>query len=171
MKRCEEVVPLLGPLLDTALPDDDRAWVDDHLAGCASCRGRKALLAAQGLALREVVRARGKAADFSGFADRVMARVQNDRSPAPVTAYGSELWGAHKGAFAAAGGLALAACLALAVLFVSPPAEPDDGALLADARASQVEEVDFGTHDGAVLQLPHETTVIWMSDDRAAVQQ
>jgi hypothetical protein len=33
---------------------------------------------------------------------------------------------------------------------------------------SRIEEVDFGTHDGAVLQLPNETTVIWMSDDRGA---
>ena len=24
----------------------------------------------------------------------------------------------------------------------------------------------FGTHDGAVLQLPRQTTVIWMSEDR-----
>ena len=171
MKRCEEVVPLLGPLLDAALPDDDRAWVEDHLLGCASCTDRKALLAAQGEAIREVLRARGRAADFSGFADRVMARVEKERASAPVAAYGSELWGAHKGAFAAAGGFALAACLALAVFFLPARAEPDDGMLLADARASQVEEVDFGTHDGAVLQLPHETTVIWMSDDRAAVQQ
>lgn len=171
MKRCEEVVPLLGPRGDAALPDDDRAWVDDHLDGCAACRDRQALLAAQAEALREVLRARGQAADFSGFADRVMARVANDRAPAPVAAYGSELWGAHKGAFAAAGGLALAACMALSVLFVSPRTRPDDGALLADARASQVEEVDFGTHDGAVLQLPHGTTVIWMSEDRAAVPQ
>ena len=31
MKRCQDIVPLLGPLLDGALPDDDRAWVEDHL--------------------------------------------------------------------------------------------------------------------------------------------
>ena len=171
MKGCEEVVPLLGPLCDGALPDDDRAWVEDHLRGCASCADRKSLLAAQGDALREVLRAHGAAADFSGFADKVMARVGKDRTSAPASAWGSELWGAYRGAFAAAGGLALAACMALAVLFLPARTEPEDGALLADARTSQVEAVDFGTHDGAVLQLPHETTVIWMSDDRAEVQQ
>ncbi len=171
MKGCAEVVPLLGPLLDAGLQEDDRAWVEAHLRGCAVCRDRKALLAAQAEALREVLRARGGAADFSGFADRVMSRVATDKASAPASAYGSELWGAHRGAFAAASGLALAACMALAVLFLPARTEPDDGALLADARASQVEAVDFGTHDGAVLQLPHETTVIWMSDDRAAVQQ
>ena len=164
MKRCEEVVPLLGPMLDKALPDDDREWVEEHLAGCASCRDRSALIAAQGQALREIYA--GKTADFAGFADRVMAKVATDKGRAPLTVWGSEMWHAHRGAFAAAGGLTLAACMALAVFFVPPAAPPDDGALLADASGPQVEQVDFGTHDGAVLQLPRQTTVIWMSEDR-----
>ena len=164
MKRCEEVVPLLGPMLDKALPDDDREWVEEHLAGCGSCRDRQALIAAQGQALRDLYAA--KPADFSGFADKVMARVASDQSRSPLPVWFSEMWQAHRGAFAAAGGLALAACMALAVLFVPPAAPLDDGALLADASGPQIERVDFGTHDGAVLQLPRQTTVIWMSEDR-----
>ncbi len=171
MKRCQEVVPLLGPHIDGALPDDDLAWVDDHLRGCASCTDRKALFVAQGDALREVLSARGAAADFTGFAGRVLARVGNDRAGPPLRAYGSELWGVHKRAFAAAGGLALAGCMALAVLFFPQRIQSaDDAALLAEA-GSEIQVVDFGTHDGAVLQLPHDTTVIWMSDDRAGVPQ
>src|SRR5260370_13576093 len=108
MKRCQEVVPLLGPHTDGALPDDVLAWVDDQLRGCASCTDRKALFVAQGDALREVLSARGAAADFTGFAGRVLARVGNDRAGPPLRAYGSELWGVHKRAFAAAGGPALA---------------------------------------------------------------
>jgi anti-sigma factor RsiW len=175
MKRCVDVVPLLGPLLDSALAEDDAAWVQDHLAGCASCRDRKALLAAQADALREKLAARAAAADFTGFAERVMARIQQETPPPPLEraqVWGREMWGAHKGAFAAAGGLAVAACMALAVLFTPPSAPFDDAeTLLADASAPQVEEVDFGTHDGAVLQLTRETTVIWMFDDRVGVQQ
>jgi hypothetical protein len=167
MKRCEEVVPLLGPLLDAALPDDDREWVEDHVKGCASCRDRQALIAAQGAALREVLAARADKADFTGFSDRVLARVAADKSRAPLSVWGSELWGAHRSAFTAAGGLAVAACLALAVWFAPARVVPaDDGDLmLADAR-TQIEDVDFGTHDGAVLDLPQDTTVIWMSEDR-----
>ena len=59
--------------------------------------------------------------------------------------------------------MALAACMALFMLFL--PATTDDAPAVAD-NSPQVEEVDFGTRDGAVLQLGHETTVIWMSDDR-----
>jgi hypothetical protein len=61
-----------------------------------------------------------------------------------------------------------AACLLLAV-FLLPPQRPDEPQFLADA-SSQVEEVEFGTHDGAVLQLPQNTTVIWMADDKAVQQ-
>lgn len=168
MKPCAEVVPLLGPLVDEALPGDDRAWVEDHVRGCPSCRDRQALIAAQGEALRAALGRRAAAADLTGFADRVMARVAQDKKGAPLAVWGSELWGAHRGAFATLGGLALAASLALLVLF--SPARVEDGALLADASGPQVEEVDFGTHDGAVLQLPRQTTVIWMSEDRAVQQ-
>jgi hypothetical protein len=77
------------------------------------------------------------------------------------------MWWAHRRAFTAAGGLAVAACLALAVLFA--PSRTEDLALLAD-NSPQIDEVDFGTRDGAGFQLPRETTVIWMSDDRAVAQ-
>ena len=63
----------------------------------------------------------------------------------------------------------LAACLALAVLL--QPARPDDFAqqaeLLSDAAQSQVDEVDFGTHDGAVMRLSDKTEVIWLGEDHA----
>jgi len=169
MKRCEEVVPLLGPLHDGALADDDRAWVEDHVRGCPSCQDRLKLIGAQAQALRSVIEARGSELDLSGLADRVMARVGQERpgfsQRAPV--WGREMWWAHRGAFAAGGGLALAACIAAAVIFL--PSRSEDVGLLAD-NSPQVEEVDFGTRDGAVLQLSRQTTVIWMSDDRAVQQ-
>ena len=164
MKMCKDVVPLLGPMLDGELPDDDREWVEEHVRGCASCRDRQALIAAQGSALREAFAK--KDADFTGFTDKVMARVASDKGRAPAGVWGSEMWQAHRGAFAAAGGVAVAACMALAVLFV-PPARAPAPTLLAVASipSTQVDEVDFGSHDGAVVQLPNQTTMIWISED------
>jgi len=163
-KRCAEVLPFLGALGDGAIAEGDRTWVQAHLASCAACPDRLSLFVAQGAALRERVQARSAAVSFDGFADKVLARTRAEK---PHVLEGTGVWtremfGAHRGAFAGAAGFALAACMALAVVFIQPqPA--DDG-----AEASQVEEVDFGTHDGAVLQLPHDTTVIWMSDDRGS---
>jgi anti-sigma factor RsiW len=165
-KRCAEVLPFLGALADGAVREDDKTWVEAHLADCGACPDRLLLLKAQGNALREAVRARAAAANFDGFADKVLARARKEK---PRGFEGSFVWtremyGAHRGAFAGAAGLMLAACMALAVVFVPGQAAPEELAL-----ESQVEMVDFGTHDGAVLQLPHDTTVIWMSDDHGTV--
>jgi hypothetical protein len=169
MKRCQDAVPLLGPLLDGALPPDDSEWALEHLRECADCRERQALLAAQGAALREKMLARGASADFSGFADRVLARAAQEeklRGLELLRVQGSEMWGAHKRAFLAAGGLAAAACLALASFFLPPRAAGPGEPLYADASIPQIEEVEFGSHDGAVLHLRDQTPVIWLSEDR-----
>jgi anti-sigma factor RsiW len=167
MKRCEDVIPLIGPLLDGALGAGDRAWVDEHVRGCAACSGRRALLLAQAQALRDALRARSAALSLTGFSDRVLARVREQQKPRvaeQAQVWGREMWWAHRGVLTAGSGLALAACMALFTLLL-PPASADDGPGIAD-NSPQVEEVDFGTRDGAVLQLGRETTVIWMSDDR-----
>jgi hypothetical protein len=166
MRRCEEIVPLLGPLHDGALADDDRAWVEDHARGCASCRDRLALLAASAQAVRESVIARARGLDLKRLPDRVMARVSEERPAAAERAavWGQEMWWAHRRAFVAAGGLAVAACMIAAAFLFSWRGE--DARLIAD-NSPQIEEVDFGTRNGAVLQLARQTTVIWMSDDHA----
>jgi anti-sigma factor RsiW len=165
--RCAEVLPFLGALADGAVAEGDRTWVQAHLDTCTACPDRLSLFKAQGAALREVVLAKGASASFDGFADKVLARTRKEKprllDTTPVWA--REMLGAHRGAFAGAMGVAVAACMALAVVF-SPQQQSGDELL---DNGGQVEEVDFGTHDGAVLQLPHETTVIWMSDDRGAV--
>jgi len=38
MLTCEQVRELLGQLLEGALPDEERAALEQHLAGCAECR-------------------------------------------------------------------------------------------------------------------------------------
>ena len=172
-KRCAEVVPLLGPLFDAELPEDDREWVEDHLRGCASCTDRLALISAQSAAVRETLVARAASASFEGFGQRVLARIQRERKPALADRFrvwSDEMWSAHRAAFTATAGFALAACAALVVFFVPARDAQPDAQLFADASGPQVEEVDFGTHDGAVLQLPRDTTVIWMSDDKAVPQ-
>jgi anti-sigma factor RsiW len=171
MKGCEEVVPLIGPLLDGVLDDDDRAWVEDHVSGCAGCRGRRALTLAQAQALREVLAGRAAALPLAGLSERVLARVREQQRAVmggPSGVFWRELWWAHRGALTAGSGLALAACMAVAV-FLGPGGTAGSGPVVAD-NSPQLEEVDFGTHDGAVLQLAGQTTVIWMSEDKGVPQ-
>lgn len=172
-RRCEESVPLLGPWMDGELPEEDRAWLAEHVAGCAACSTRKALLAAQRDAVREAVLRRAASADLARMADAVLARVAADRAPARVVrlrVWGAEMWREHRGRISAAAGLAVAASLAVVALL--PPSRGDSrtGTLLADARnpGTTVEEIDFENHEGAVLQ-SGQTTVIWVDDDAPAV--
>jgi anti-sigma factor RsiW len=168
-RRCEESVPLIGPWLDGELPDEDRAWLAEHVACCEACATRKALLAAQRDAVREAVVRRAAPADLSGLADAVLARVARDRPPAAVLrlrVWGTETWRAHRGRISATAGLAVAASLAAVALFSPLRKEVRTGPLLADARGAgtTVEEIDFESHEGAVLQ-SGQTTVIWVDDD------
>lgn len=179
-RRCEETVPLLSPLRDGALPPDDRAWVEEHLQGCAACAERARLLRAQGEALRRHVEARAAGARFDGFADGVMARLAREgrhRSPwDSVRVFGADVLRPHRAGLSA---VALAACLALALVWrplaggVVPA--PDELAL-ADAPpagGASIEDLEYDDgSNGAVLQLRGRnapegpaTTVIWLSDD------
>lgn len=172
-RRCEESVPLLGPLLDGELGEEDRAWLADHVRSCDTCTRRRDLLAAQRDAVCDAVVARARAADFSGFADKVLGRIANDREPAKVVrlrVWGTETWRAYRRPISAAAGLAVAASLALFAVLSPQRTDPRGTVLLADARApgTVVEEVDFENHEGAVLQ-SGQTTVIWLDDDAPAV--
>jgi anti-sigma factor RsiW len=172
-RRCEESVPLIGPWMDGELPEEDRAWLAEHVACCDACATRRALLAAQRDAVREAVVRRAAAADLSGMADAVLARVLHDRPPAAVPrlrVWSTETWRAHRGRISAAAGLAVAASLAVVALLSPLRTDTRTGSLLAEARGGEatVDEIDFESHEGAVLQSGH-TTVIWVDDDGSAV--
>jgi anti-sigma factor RsiW len=172
-RRCEESVPLLGPWIDGELPAEDRAWLAEHVAGCTACATRKALLAAQRDAIRDALVRRASSADLSGLADAVLARVADERPPAPVIrlrVWGEEMWRAHRVGISAAAGLAVAASIALFALLSPSRSDQRSGPLLADARApgTIVEAIDFENHEGAVLQ-SEKSTLIWVDDDGPAV--
>jgi anti-sigma factor RsiW len=170
-RRCEESVPLLGPYLDGELPEEDLVWLEEHLSDCAACGGRRDLLLAQGAALRESAAARLAKADFTGVADAVLQRIDREaprRSIPPLSVWGSEMWGAHRGILSASAGVALAGCLALAFFFVPSRTAP---VILASAQPATIDEIDFENHEGVVLQ-NGATTTIWVDDDSPAqVQQ
>lgn len=181
--QCQDAVPLLGPSLDGELPAPDRAWIDEHLAACDSCTSRRALMAAQGAALRERIAARTTQADFSYFSTRVMARIaeeqQSGRS-APLLDRASvwvrELFAAHRLAFGASAGLAAALALGVGLRprpIAHQPTEPAvalaSAARGAHAQADQadIDELEIFGQEGVVLQIPGQSTVIWVSEPPA----
>jgi anti-sigma factor RsiW len=169
-RRCEESVPLIGPYLDGELPEEDLVWLAEHLSDCDPCTRRKDLLLAQAEALRERAASRVRDVDLSGVADAVLARLDRDppRSAAPLSVWGSEMWGAHRIALSAGAGVAVAGCLALA-LFLAPQRQNPTMIAQAQASGASIDEIDFENHEGSVVQ-NGATTTIWVDDD-SPVQQ
>jgi anti-sigma factor RsiW len=170
-RRCEDSVPLIGPYLDGELPEEDLAWLADHLSSCSACCARRDLLLAQGAALRQRAAAHLREADLSGVADAVLRRIDREAPPrsfAPLAVWGAEMWGAHKAAFSASAAVALAGSLALA-LFLAPPRARPVVVASAQPLGASIEQIDFESHEGVVVQ-NGATTTIWIDDDSAVLQ-
>src|SRR5438128_794715 len=151
-ERCLDAIPLLGPALDGELPESDAAWVEEHVQGCSACQQRQALIAAQAAALRESLGARVDQADFSGFADRVMARVGDEeaahRKPPARERLGvwlHEAFAANRFALGAGAGVAAAAAVALFVVLRPPVAveKPADKPVALAAIDSTQDQADI----------------------------
>jgi anti-sigma factor RsiW len=169
-RRCEESVPLIGPYLDGELPEEDLVWLEEHLSDCDPCTARKNLLIAQAEAIRERAAARAREVELAGVADAVLARIDREapRPGPPLSVWGLEMWGAHRGALSAGAGVAIAGCLALA-LFLAPQRQSPVMLAQAQMGGASIDEIDFESHEGAVLQ-NGATTTIWVDDD-SPVQQ
>jgi len=160
---CQDAAPLLSPWMDGELAEVDRRWVEEHLASCAGCAARSALLAAQRDAVREHVVRAAEAADLSQLPNGVLARTEADQRGPPLSVRSTEMWRAHKTRFSVAAALAAAASVALAVGLRSPapgPSAPGEPALMVS-----VDDVDFVDRPGMVLQ-SGQTAIIWLSPER-----
>lgn len=78
---CQSFLPLLSPFVDGELPPGDRLAVERHLAACHDCTGRVADLRAESGLVRLGMEMLADEADFSQFAQGVMARITPHRLP------------------------------------------------------------------------------------------
>src|SRR6516164_9973887 len=78
---CRSFIALLSPFVDGELSLDERRGVEQHLSVCPACSGRAADLRAQSGLVRFGLELLADEADFSDFADKVMARVTPERPP------------------------------------------------------------------------------------------
>lgn len=156
-------VQQLSAHLDGELSPAARVTLQAHLTGCPSCRARLAALRAVGDALRSRFEAQAEAADFTGFADSVLARLHPHRPP-----LGERLsvalaeWRTHR-AGALWGGAALAAAALVAVLAL-PTVAPDG---LAESGHPTLQDVstDETSHVApVVLKTEGGDAIIWLVD-------
>jgi len=174
--RCSKAVALLGPAHDGELAAPDNAWLQEHLAGCAPCRRRQVLQKTVGLALRQKLTARADQVDLSFFATRVLARIAEDqRTRAPwgerASVWLREMFSAHGRALGAGAALASLGGLLVVAAQVAPRVDRQDQSLaLASARLAMhaqadIEQLEVYGQEGVVLQIPGQSTMIWVTDD------
>jgi anti-sigma factor RsiW len=161
---CQQFLPLLSPFVDGELTPSERVLVEQHVASCGACPKRVAdFRAASGLVRLGLERVADEA-DFSGFAQGVMARLTPQRPPLweRIRLGWSESWQHQRGRFA--GGFAVAVVLAIA-LPVGYRAQLASQAPLPHLAVRSV-IVDPGAHVAPVVMTNDQTgdAIIWLVD-------
>ena len=78
---CKTFLPMLSPYIDGELVPSERTTVERHLAACTDCTGRVADLRAESGLVRLGMEMLADEADFTGFSQKVMARITPERPP------------------------------------------------------------------------------------------
>jgi anti-sigma factor RsiW len=158
----------LSAHLDGELSVPARVALEAHLAGCPACTARLAELRAVGVALRQRFEVQAEAADMSGFAASVLARIRPYRpSLSERLSVGWQEWRAHRpGTLWGGGGFALAAAALLAVVLF--PRAPLQEAVADGSRQHPTLEsvsTDEQSHIApVVLKTEGGDAIIWLVD-------
>lgn len=78
---CKTFHPQLSPYIDGELPPAERSHVERHLSACKSCTALVADLRAESGLIRHGLDLAADEADFSDFAQKVLARVTPEKPP------------------------------------------------------------------------------------------
>lgn len=78
---CKTFIPMLSPFIDGELSAAERGTVELHLSACQACASRIADLRAEAGLIRVGLEMVADEVDFSGFTQKVMARITPDRPP------------------------------------------------------------------------------------------
>jgi anti-sigma factor RsiW len=78
---CQSYLSMLSPFIDGELTPAQRQTVERHLAACPECTARVADLRAESALVRLGMEMLAEEADFTGFAQKVMARVTPEKPP------------------------------------------------------------------------------------------
>lgn len=156
---------MLSPFIDGELAVAERQTVERHLGACKDCTARVADLRAESALLRHGMELMTDEVDFTGFAQKVMARVTPERPPLMdrVRVTLSELFLYQRGAMMTA--MAACAVAVIGVVAISRIGGAPEG--YAGERVT-VQQVSVG--DGPVIKPVVTTTdtgntILWLVDE------
>jgi anti-sigma factor RsiW len=176
-ESCKKIQHLIEPYLDEELSGSKREQVEQHLKTCESCRLTLEALKLQGGLLREQMESRTEKVDFTGFEDRVLARIREEKPPGfteragawvrEVAYYYRAVWITSL----ATAVLLLAILVPLLSSDTGPAGEPQERIADVDNQVI-IDSMEYAGQRSMIFTVSkNNTTVIWLYDfDRAEGQ-
>lgn len=183
---CDTSEAIIERYLDEELDPAEQAQVQRHLAACPTCRLRLGAARLSADLLREHLEQIASRADFTGFEQRVLTAIENQRPPSAWERIGlwfKESLAHHRTAWVASVATATAAVVLLALVlpWLSPgPAAPAATAMPGGAGATApktaqvdneviIDQLEYAGKRSMIFTVSkNDTTVIWMYDFDAA---
>jgi anti-sigma factor RsiW len=169
-EACRTFVPLLSPFIDGELSSSERRAVEHHLEACQDCSARAADLRAQSGLVRIGLELLADEADFSNFANKVMARMTPSRIPfwERWKLSLSELFTYHRAAMVSSLVTAgVAAAIAIPLALRSGPPTGYASERMAVRKVSTVPEAHVAP---VVMKGEHGNAIIWLVDHKHLLQ-
>ena len=176
-ESCKKIEHLIEPYLDEELSKSKKETVEQHLHACDSCKLTLESFKLQGGLLRERIEAEAEKVDFTGFEDRVLARIAEEKPPTfteragawvrEVAYYYRTVWITSL----ATAVLLLAVLVPLLSRDTTPGGDPDTKVADADNQVI-IDSMEYAGQRSMIFTVSkNNTTVIWLYDfDRAEGQ-
>jgi anti-sigma factor RsiW len=176
-ESCKKIQHLIEPYLDEELSKSKKERVERHLHACESCQLSLEALKLQGGLLREQMEEQADQVDFTGFEDRVLARIREEKPPTfteragawvrEVAYYYRAVWITSL----ATAVLLLAVLVPLLSRDAGPGVEPDVQVADVDNEVI-IDSMEYAGQRSMIFTVSkNNTTVIWLYDfDRAEGQ-
>jgi anti-sigma factor RsiW len=176
-ESCKKIELLIESYLDDELSKSKKEKVEQHLRACENCQMTLEALKLQGGLLREQMESQADQIDFTGFEDRVLARIREEKPPTfteragawvrEVAYYYRAVWITSL----ATAVLLLAILVPLLSRDTSPGGEPDVQVADVDNEVI-IDSVEYAGQRSMIFTVSkNNTTVIWLYDfDRAEGQ-
>jgi predicted anti-sigma-YlaC factor YlaD len=168
---CQALQDLMERYQDGELSKRKRSRVDQHLRECAGCRQTLELLKLQGELLRQNIEEAVNLADFSGFEERVLSKIADER-PLPamerVLLWIRELAYQHRAVWIsslATAAVLLAVLIPLSLNWGQPDVLPGASQTASVDNEAIIDSMEYAGERSMIFTVSkNNTTVIWLYD-------
>jgi anti-sigma factor RsiW len=165
---CKSFIPQLSAFIDGELSPDERQSVERHLTACKDCTARVADLRAESGLVRIGLEMAADEVDWSGFSQKVMARITPEKPPMfeRIKASFSEMFLYQRGTLVSGFAVAAAVAVVATTLLLREP--PSTAGYAQDQMAVDTVKTHPSAHVApVVMESDQGSSIIWLVDHPA----